>query len=136
MRSTLVGLGTAAALLACWPTEPCACPPALGIGTVYGRVTAADGAPVAGIEVHIHSPYLDCTAGENTLVDRPFATAGADGRYRYQIRSLAPAASSCVRASVLAGSDTLATAVRSLRLVSSYGSGARPDSVRIDLQLR
>lgn len=136
MRSTPVWLGAAAALIACWPTEPCACPPALGFGTVYGRVTTAEGAPAAGALVHIYSSDLDCTGGENRLVDLPVATAGAEGRYRYPIRSTAPDESACVRVSVIAGTDTLATGERSLRLVASYATPERPDSVRIDLQLR
>ena len=136
MRIWTIAGCTALTLLACLPTEPCACPPALGVGTVFGQVTDAAGAPVPGTTVHVAAYRTACDGVENPLIDVEERATDSQGRYRYALRTIVPSEDGCVRVAVLsAEGDTLATDAAILRFIASYGSGALPDSVRIDLRV-
>ncbi len=127
---------TIALILACSPTELCACPPALGIGTVFGTVTDAEGAAAPSLAIHVRVYQVACEAMEIAVIDAPRVVTDATGRYRYALRTIVPADDACVRvAAVSAGDDTLASATARMRLVSSYGTRERPDSVRVDLRV-
>jgi hypothetical protein len=128
-------------VLACsTPTDLCGCPPALGIGTVFGTVTNATGAAVTDAEVRVEARLFGCAATQPSyLVDSPVTRTDAVGRYRYEMRAASPSDSACIRVvarriGAAAGDSAVASAVR-MRLVPSYGPRARPDSVLLNLRL-
>lgn len=135
MRFWTVTLLSLIALLACLPTEPCACPPALGLGTVFGQVTDETGAPVADIPIEVTAYRDACGALENPLIDVEARRTDDAGRYRYELRTIVPSQQGCIRVAALSAErDTLASADAELRFVSSHG-GDRPDSVQVDLRV-
>lgn len=130
----------ATSLLGCFPTEACGCPPALGIGTVAGVVRRADGSAVAGAVVRANVSIRGCLNTESDLVDPGVIVTGSAGTYRHELRAWAPSDTACVRLTALdtAGGrrDSVAVSGIRMRLVPSYGTRQRPDSVRIDLLLQ
>ena len=129
----------AASLLGCFPTEACGCPPALGIGTIAGLVRRADGSAAAGAVVRANVSIRGCLNAESDLVDPGVIVTGAAGTYRHELRAWAPSDTACVRLTALdtAGGrrDSVAVSGIRMRLIPSYGTRQRPDSVRIDLLL-
>ena len=127
-------------LLACVPTEPCACPPARTSAILYGEVRTADGAPVAGaaLQWDLARPAYATEGGVlcefdaiNNDGDPSGTTADAAGRFRTRIYSPYSPATRCLRvtASAVAGSasvDGLLVAFRA----------TQPDSVGLVLTLR
>ena len=80
-----------------------------------------------------------CLASESDIVDSGLALTDPTGFYRYEIRTWAPTDTVCVRLTAVdtAGGrqdSTTVTGIR-MRLIPSYGTRQRPDSVRIDLLL-
>ena len=136
-KSTLVIAATS--LLGCFPTEACGCPPALGIGTVAGVVRRADGAPAAGAIVRANVSIRGCLSAESDLVDPGVVITGSAGSYRHDLRAWGPSDTACVRLTALdtAGGhrDSVVVSGVRMRLIPSYGTRQRPDSVRIDLLL-
>lgn len=115
---------TVALILACTPTEPCACPPARTSLIVYGLVRTATGAPAAGAMIRYTlapppAPALgrgqcafDATFGD---ADPDHAIADADGRFRSVVYS------------------GFGPAIRCLRVIAfASGGGADPDSARVE----
>jgi hypothetical protein len=58
-RSVVAVVG-ALVVVACLPTVPCACPPALSHGVVFGEVLTADGLPVPGASIEVVPRFADC----------------------------------------------------------------------------
>ena len=137
-KSALIVMA-AAALPGCFPTEACGCPPALGIGTVAGMVRRADGSAAAGAVVRASVSIRGCLNAESDLVDPGVIITGSAGTYRHELRAWAPSDSACVRLTAVdtAGGrrDSVTVAGIRMRLIPSYGTRQRPDSVRIDLLL-
>lgn len=129
----------ATTLLACFPTDVCGCPPALGIGTVAGIVRRADGTPAVDAVVRASVSVRGCLNTESDLVDPGVVITGPAGTYRHELRAWAPSDSACVRLTALDTSggrrDSVTVAGIRMRLIPSYGTRQRPDSVRIDLLL-
>ena len=137
MTQRTVGTGILVlGLLSCWPTEPCACPPALGLGVVYGFVRSAAGMGMSAVPVEASAHPSDCTVPENQLVDPSRVVTGSNGEYRIEMRLIVPSEHGCVRVAALSSTGaTMASAVVGLRFASSHASGGRPDSVRLDLEI-
>jgi hypothetical protein len=137
---TVATLAITLLALACvLPTDACGCPPALGIGTVFGVVTRADGAAAPGAVVRVEARVFGCASAEpNTLVDPPTTRTDAAGHYRYELRAISPSDTACVhvvaRAAPERPDSAVAAGVR-MRLVPSYGTRARPESLQVDLRL-
>jgi hypothetical protein len=132
--------GAVVLLLACTPTEPCACPPARTSVILYGEVRTADGAAAAGaaLEYVLALPAggpegrdlceLDPAASD---AEPTGARADVSGRFRTQIFSLFAPATRCLRvtASAAIGSARVESLLVPFRL-------AQPDSVGLVLTLR
>ena len=136
---THAALGVAL-LLACTPTEPCACPPARTSVVLYGDVRTADGAPAAGaaLQYVLARPNGGSNAGGLCVfdparndADPPGASADADGRFRTQLFSVFGPGTRCLRvtASTAAGSAHVEGVVVPFRQT-------RPDSIGLVLTLR
>ena len=141
MRSMLTRAVVAVAvLLACAPTEPCACPPARTSIIVYGEVRMADGSPAtdAMMQYVLALPpggpngqgICELDPAEN---DAEPSTALVDGtgRFRTQVFSYFAPATRCLRvtASAAAGVATVEGMLVPFRVT-------RPDSVGLVLTLR
>lgn len=141
MKRPIILLLALVALACLSPTDGCGCTPALGIGIVAGVVTRGDGAPAAGAEVRVEARVRSCALSErSSLVDPPTTHADDAGRYRYQMRTIVPSDTACVRlvahaAEQPSGDSAVVDGIR-MRLISSYGTRARPESLRVDLRLR
>ena len=122
-------------LLACAPTEPCACTPALALGTVFGTVTDATGQPVPAVIISAGVLVPDCDGVEYPLVnDAPTVTDGA-GKYRYAFRATAPVEGCAMVVALSSDAAVLASVNAPIRLAIRPRLGGRPDSVRVDLRL-
>ncbi len=132
-----------ALLLACTPTEPCACPPARTSLLVYGEVRTAAGDPASSALVRYllappagpPSAANPCAfdASENDANPTEIRTDAA-GRFRSQVYSIRGPATRCLRVTAHAagtgdGSATVDALLVPFRL-------ARPDSVGIVMTLR
>ena len=128
-----------AVVLACTPTEPCACPPARTSVILYGEVRTADGLPAAGAALqYVLSVPAPAAGGKLCEVDPTrndaeptAASADAAGRFRTQIFSGFGPATRCVHvtASAAAGSARVEGILVAFRQT-------RPDSVGLVLTLR
>jgi hypothetical protein len=124
-----------------WLLAGCAEPPAdprpTHAATVFGRVTAADGAGVAGARVVVTADRGGrCPAEDAEYLDLPAdqTTTDAAGAYRASARVFLDVQSGCVRVTVLppAGSALGSASVSG----GAVRFGATPtDSVRVDVQL-
>ena len=135
-RIPLTTVAVAALLLCCTPTEPCACPPALGHGVVYGVVTRAAGEPAAGAVVRVEAFHRGCADSLGSmLVDRPTAPVDGSGRYRYAMRSMVPSDTACLRLAALdtAGAREDSSVIAGIRM--RLRSRAPYDSLRVDFAL-
>lgn len=137
-KSTLFLVATTG-LLGCFPTEACGCPPALGIGTVAGVVRRADGTPAAGAVVRANVSIRGCLNPESDLVDPGVIITGSAGTYRHELRAWAPSDTACVRLTAVdtvgGRHDSVAVSGIRMRLIPSYGTRQRADSMRVDLLL-
>lgn len=128
----------ALALAGCTGDSPfvCDCAAPADVAILYGRVTNAAGAPVAGATVRAEHATADCTDVVEEIGD---VQSGSDGRYRarLELRRDDPGEESCLRAfatpsasqTTLRTSDTLTFEVE-LNRTEPF------DSVRVDLVLR
>jgi hypothetical protein len=139
-RVLLRGVAGVALLLACIPTEPCACVPAQGSLIVYGEVRAASGSAVASAVVrYVLTPLTIVTAtGDVCPVDAPggnvFAPqerADAAGRFRMLVMS--DPGMLCLRVTAHAPGAVADSASVSGLLVHFRSS--RPDSVGVVVTL-
>lgn len=103
---------------------------------LYGRVTDPAGAGVAGAQVLAELGQGSCGSAGPGHVAAGFARTGADGRYRFVMRTIASRPEDCKRAyaqrpprSSLRDSDTVAFSVR-------FDAEPPMDSARVDLVLR
>jgi hypothetical protein len=139
MKTVATLAATLLALACVLPTDACGCPPALGVGTVFGVVARADGEAAPGAEVRVEARLFGCASAEpNALVDPPTTRTDAAGRYRYELRAISPSDTACLRLVARAAperSDSAVAAGGRMRLVPSYGTRVRPESLRIDLRL-
>jgi hypothetical protein len=135
----LLSLALLALLASCFPTEACGCPPALGVGTVAGVVQRAEGSPAPGALVRVDVSLRGCLWTESHLVDPNVVTAGPDGQYHSLLRAYAPSDTACLRVTAVDTAqghrDSVSVAGIRMRLISSYGTRERPDSIRLDLLL-
>lgn len=122
-----------------FPTGACGCPPAAGVGIVAGAVTRADGTAAAGAEVRVEARVHSCAlANSSDIVGTMAVQSDAAGRYRFDVLTISPSDTACLRvvarASRSATDSAVADGIR-MRLMSNYRLKGRPDSIRIDLQL-
>jgi hypothetical protein len=92
-------LGIAAiAMLACFPTEPCACPPSTALFTRFGSVHDADGQPVAGASI-VGTSWRGtaCGTGPADLLVADPIRSNASGAFRGHLRSLFEPGFRCLR---------------------------------------
>lgn len=90
--------GTAALLIACFPTEPCACLPPLATLIVRGSV-ASDGAPVANAIVQAEGFITSsCASSRPVFVgDEHVARTNASGNYALRLAASISTAPRCLR---------------------------------------
>lgn len=99
-----VMLLAAATLLACLPTQPCACPPASFLFLVYGRVLQASGDPAPlSVIAATATPDAACNWDAAEPVEVAPVRANQQGEVRSLIRSLSGSGSRCLRLSAYAG---------------------------------
>ena len=119
------------------PTDVCGCSPAQAQGIVAGFVTRTDGTAVPNPEVRAEIRPFGCAQTGTVVSTHPaVAQSDASGRYRYEINMPFASDTACVRlvarAGGSAGGDS--AVVDRVRLRFVYPT-ARPDSVRVDIQL-
>jgi hypothetical protein len=133
----VVSITVLALLASCFPTDVCGCPPALGVGTVAGVVQRAAGTPVPGALVRVEASLRGCVWTESHLVDPNVISAGPSGQYRYELRAYAPSDTACLRLTAVdtigGGQDSVSIGGIRMRLIASYGTRERPESLRVDL---
>jgi hypothetical protein len=134
MRSLMLTALLTVLLTVCTPTEPCACSPATTAAVVVGRVTAAGGAPAAGVRVE--AEVYDRACGETpaypTNVGQRGAVTDVEGHYRVQVRSLLGAPQvACAAAAAIVGADT----IRGPQAGVGLRRGPPLDSARVDIVL-
>jgi hypothetical protein len=138
-RVTLLSIAVLALLGSCFPTDVCGCPPALGVGTVAGVVRRAEGDPAPGALVRVEASLEGCAWTESHLVDPNVTAAGPSGNYRYELRAYSPSDTACLRLTAIdtacISRDSVSVAGIRMRLIASYGTRERPDSLRVDLLL-
>ena len=138
MRIKLPLVATLAAAACLSPTEACSCPPALGIGVLTGTVRRADASPVSGAPVHVTALLRGCAATLNALVDDATTITDTSGAYAYQLRSVIPTDTACIRVVAFDPTSTTPDSVTvegiRMRLVPSYGTSQKPDSLNVALQ--
>lgn len=122
------------------PTDACGCPPALGIGTLAGVVTRASGSAVVGAEVRAQVRLWGCSGpSADMLVDSAKTVTDANGRYNIFLRSFGPTDTACVKITArmvtASGIDSVSYDGLRMRLIPSYGTKLKPDSIRVDLRL-
>ena len=136
-KRAVLGITVLALLASCIPTDVCGCPPALGVATVAGVVQRATGTPVPAALVRIEASIRGCLWAESHLVDPNVITAGPAGQYRYELRAYAPSDTACLRLTAIdtlgGGRDSVSVAGIRMRLIASYGTKERPESLRVDL---
>jgi hypothetical protein len=88
MRLRIATSGLIAALLvACLPTQPCACPPTTSVFVVYGSLLRADGEPVAQGSLRAIAARTDaCVFDQAEIIDVYPMRADA-GKFRSLLRS-------------------------------------------------
>lgn len=128
-------LGSAGLLLSCTiPTRPCACPPALAHGIVYGTVMTAAGDPVPG--AHVQGTAFHAVCGGSFGEPFPYAAperTGPDGGYRLELRTPYGTGAACVR--MTAQAPDLSETVQVDAALLLRHERERPDSILIDLVL-
>lgn len=137
------GAAGVALLLACMPTEPCACPPGRTSLLVYGEVRTAAGDPAAAAIVrYVLAPLTGAASAAtrcefdppNSDADPAEVRTDAAGRFRSQVYSISGPGTRCLRVTArAAGTGTESTSVDGL-LVPFRAS--RPDSVGLVMTLR
>ena len=129
-------------LLACTPTEPCACSPAQTSLVIYGEVRSASGEPVASAVVrYVLAPPALVTATGNACqfggtdgdAEPGQARADAAGRFRTLVHSGYGPGTRCLRVTAHAPGDVADSASVSGLLVPFRLS--RPDSIGVVLTL-
>lgn len=140
MRSTgLLGFGVVALLVACLPTEPCACPPLRTWFLVFGSVVRSDGMPVPAARIRVSAPFdagVACDApGFRESMD-PEIVAGADGRFRSAVFSMMGSPGlRCIRVAAFAGTAGASDSTAVDGLIVQFHRGDPPDSLGIQLTI-
>lgn len=135
-RSTLCG---AAILLACTPTEPCACPPATSLFLIYGKVQQADALPAVGAQLRATAwGSSHCGDGEGpTLVSLDPIVTAASGSFRAQLRSVTGGGLRCVRLVAYVGDPGTTDSVVAPDLFLLFRSDREtPDSLGIVMRFQ
>jgi hypothetical protein len=141
-RVLLRGVAGVVLLVACIPTEPCACPPARTSLVIYGEVRAAGGNPVPSAVVHyvLAPPAIVTTTGsvcqfDATRGDAEPAQVRADaaGRFRTLVYSVYEPGTRCLRVTAHAPGAVADSASVSGLLVPFRVS--RPDSIGVVVML-
>jgi hypothetical protein len=137
------GAGAVALLLACTPTEPCACPPARTTLLVYGEVRTASGGPAASAVVrYLLAQPAGATSTANPCEFDPATSdaepaevrADAAGRFRSQVYSIFSPATRCLRVTAhAAGAAAESASVDGLLVPFRF---SRPDSIGLVVTLR
>ena len=111
-RTLRLASGTAALLIACFPTEPCACPPALSALIVRGSVVK-NGAPLSDAIVQAEG-FLTSSCASTRLVfveDDHITRTNAGGNYTLRLFTSISPATRCIRFVVrptsLTGADSV-----------------------------
>lgn len=135
-RSTVCA---AAILLACTPTEPCACPPATSLFLIYGKVQQADAQPAVGAQLRATAwGSSQCGDGEGpALVSLDPLVTTASGSFRAQLRSVTGGGLRCVRLVAYTGAAGTTDSVVAPDLFLLFRSDReRPDSLGIVLRFQ
>ena len=132
-------LAFATLLVACWPTEPCACPPDRSSTIVFGQVREASGDPAAERRVAItaatpwQSPACDFSNPE-PLSFAPDLTDEA-GRFRAAVYSPYGPESRCLRIAAYTGTPGASDSTIALLTVTFRRHDERSDSTGVILTL-
>lgn len=132
----VVAIG-AAILLACTPTEPCACPPSTSLLTVYGSIRRADLQPAAGALVSAFA-WRDgqCAQGNAELVSLDPIRSDEAGAFRGLLRSITAPGTRCLRLVAYASEPATSDSVVATDLIVQFRiDRERPDSLGVALRL-
>ena len=127
------------ALLACDTIEPCACPPAVTIAVLRGRVVDSLAQPIGGATVTAEAPrprvgLAPCAADSfPEPIYLPLATTDTGGNFGGQLLSPYAPAQRCIRMVVVAPGGGPAVVRDSLLLL--FGTAHRPDTLAISVIL-
>ena len=128
---------SATVLLACLPTEPCACPPAPSLFTLFGSVQGPDEQPAPGATIRT-SAFRDttCAGGEPDILTPNTVQSAASGAFRINLRSVYSPGPRCLRIVAFAGEPTVTDSVVVPPLVVHFRVGRDPpDSLGILVRL-
>jgi len=136
-RAGLLGF-IVALLVACLPTEPCACPPLRTWFLLFGSVDRADGVPVPAARIRVSAPFdagAACDApGFREPLD-PEVVAGADGQFRATVFSMGSPGSRCIRVAAFAGPAGASDSAAVDGLIVQFHRGEPPDSLGVRLTI-
>jgi hypothetical protein len=131
----LVTIGTAI-LLACTPTEPCACPPSTSLFIVYGSIRRSDLQPAGGALVRAFA-WRDglCANGTASHLFNDPIRSDASGSFRALLSSLDPPGTRCLRLVAYAGDPGASDSVVASDLIVQFRHDREhPDSVGVALR--
>jgi hypothetical protein len=129
--------------LACFPTEPCACPPGRSAFIVYGRVVRADGTPSAGAHLRFDASDLrsepaacDFATLPEPLEVSPRTVTDEAGNFRAKVYSVFGPATRCLRVTAFRGTPDSTDSVAVSGLIVEFRSETQPlDSLGLRLTL-
>ena len=133
-------LFAAAGLIACFPSAPCACPPATSLFRVYGTVLLEAGSPAVNATVAATAPWNSDCSGTDREELQPTMTkdsrTGPDGAFDVTFRSVSGLTSRCLRLVAYAGAPGASDSVVVPDMVVQFRYDRLiPDSVAVELRL-
>ena len=137
LRVALLG---ASALLACLPTQPCACPPALTAAVLFGEVQEANGVPSPGrpVAIVIGRPSASTSCDLTPPLEEaypPARSTDAAGRFRAALSSPFGPGLRCVHVAAYAGEPGTSDSTVAELLLPFNSERNRPDSAGVILTL-
>ena len=135
VRVRIIALGVGV-LLACTPTEPCACPPATSLFRVFGRGFTANGTPAPDATIAGYAADMDCASPQWESLDAVPSGTAADGTFRSTLRSIGGPAVRCLRLVAYAASPGSSDSTVTPNLIVSFRIDRQtPDSLGVELHL-
>jgi hypothetical protein len=120
-------------LVACLPTQPCACPPSTSLFVVFGKVLRADGQAAPGARVFGTADVTDvCTPDDAEILDVTAWPSDQGGAFRTHFRSFSSPRARCIRLVAYAGDPGVSDSVVLPELIVQFRIDREtPDSLGV-----